>query len=181
MNLSNFVQNLGSGIVNSLPGGPVVLGLINAFLPDDKQLLGDATGTQVKGAYESLPPVDRARIAEKKIDLEITQEVEFSKRMESMSKADGQSTRPKIALRMANILMFTIGLFSMVLVYAITTKDADLLKSLNDIWLLFGVLTGTPATILVHYFGVLRKEQHARVGHNGGLAGLVGQFRGKGL
>ena len=178
MNIGGMLKTVATGIVSSFPGGSAVLGLVNAFLPNDKQLPIDATGLQVESAYKLLPPADQVRIASKEIDLGVTQEEEFSKRMSAMSKADGQSTRPKIAYIMARVLFIEIVLFSIVMVYAIVDGKSELIRSLEDLWMLFGVLTGTPATILVHYFGVLRKEQHARVGQKSGIMGVIAQFRG---
>lgn len=80
-----------------------------------------------------------------------------TERIKAMAAADGQSTRPKIALMMAKVLSFEILAFTVLCFW-----QPKMLES-QSIWLVFGVLTGTPAGVLMKYFGELRKEQANRL------------------
>jgi len=156
-----------------IPGGPAVVAAVNAFLPDDKKLTADAQGGQIMAAIEGLPPEQKASLLEKDIDLKISQDENWTARYREMVKADGQSTRPKIALMMAWLVVGETTVFMALLAWGVSAGG---LAALNQpfLWTVFGVLTGLPAGLLGKYFGELRREQANRLGAGGG--GLFGKI-----
>lgn len=144
-----------AGTLNPALGA--VIGVVNTFLPEEEKLPETATGSDVEAKVNQLPPEQRASIFEKEIDLKIAQEEGWTARYEAMCKGDGQSTRPWIAKQMTRVLSFEIMAFT---VWAFMYPD-----QMNNpvLWTVFGTLTGVPATILLNYFGNLRKEQGQRM------------------
>ena len=90
-------------------------------------------------------------------------EENWTERYVAMVKADSQSTRPKIALIMAWLVVIESIVFISFLSYSVYTSG---ISSLNQpyLWTVFGVLTGIPSGILGKYFGELRREQANRLG-----------------
>lgn len=168
MNIGKILKSVGMGLVREIPGADAIIGIVNGFLPADKKLPAEATGTQVQSAIDGLPEKDRASVMSKEIDLKIAEEEGWTDRYTAMVKADGQSSRARIAVMMAQILCFEIAAFT---VWAFVYPE-----QMNNpvLWTVFGVLTGTPAGVLMKYFGELRKEQGQRLGaSSGGSAGIL--------
>lgn len=130
--------------------------LINAVLPADKQLGESSTGSDAELAINQLTPDQRASLLEREVDLKIAQEEGWTARYQAMCQSDGQSTRPRIALMMAQALVFEILAFT---VWAFWFPEQ---MSNPVLWTVFGTLTGVPASLLAKYFGELRKEQRNR-------------------
>ncbi|WP_444894913.1 hypothetical protein [Microbulbifer sp. SSSA005] len=144
--------------------------VINAVLPQDKQLPPSATGTDADQCVQALPPEQRASLLERQMDLHIAQEEGWTSRYTAMCQADGQSSRAQIALMMAKVLCFEILAFTLwAFVYPEQMQSPVL-------WTVFGTLTGVPATLLGKYFGELRREQSKRQEAMGASpsTGLVG-------
>ncbi len=161
MNIKSILKGAASIAASIIPGGNEILGLVNNFLPEDKQMPTTATGQQILDAVESLPPEQSQFILAKEIDLAIAQEEGWSERYIAMAKTDGQSTRPRIALIMAKLMSFAILLMIVLLFYIAATDGLDSINN-TSIWTIFGVLTATPAGVLMKYFGELRREQTNR-------------------
>lgn len=162
---------------------PVVgaaLAAVNAFLPDEDKLPVDATGQQITDKVASLPPDQRAQLMIREVDLQIAQEEGWTERYKAMVQADGQSTRPKIALMMAKILSAMLLGFVVLLFYIAATEGMSAIMD-GSLWTIFAALTATPAGILGKYFGELRKEQGQRLGFQppGALSGLTALFNRK--
>ena len=156
-NVGEILKNVGMGLVSEIPGASAVIGLVNGFLPADKKLPETATGAQVQSAIDGLPESDRAAVMNKKLDVEIALDKGWTSRYEAMCSADGQSTRPRIAIMMAQVMSFEILAFTVwCFIYPEQMKNPVL-------WTVFGVLTATPAGVLMKYFGELRKEQGQRL------------------
>ena len=151
------IKPFASVAASFIPGGPAVVGLLNAVLPADKRLPPTATGQQISDAHASLTPEQQASLAEKEVDFKIAQEEGWTDRYVAMTKSDGQSTRPKIAMMMAQVVCFEIIAFTVwCYVYPV--------QMVNPVtWTVFGTLTGVPAGLLGKYFGELRKEQANRL------------------
>ncbi|WP_299580931.1 hypothetical protein [uncultured Microbulbifer sp.] len=144
--------------------------IINAVLPQDKQLPSSATGIEAEQSVQTLRLEQRASLLERQVDLHIAQEEGWTSRYIAMCQADGQSSRAQIALMMAKVLCFEILAFTLwAFVYP---------EQMNNpvLWTVFGTLTGVPATFLGKYFGELRREQNKRQETMGAApsTGLVG-------
>jgi len=171
---------LASVAASLIPGGPLILGAVNALLPEDKKLPPSATGSQIVDAVESLPPEARASLMEKRIDLQIAQEEGWTDRYKAMTAADKQSTRPKIALMMAQVTCFVILIFTVAISVQIFTTGIESLASASGAWTVFATLLGIPSAVLAKYFGELRKEHSQRLGvKDQGMNALLKSIIGK--
>jgi hypothetical protein len=130
--------------------------LINVLLPTGKQLPAGATGEQAQSVIDTLPPDQKQSILEKELDLKIAQEEGWTSRYQAMCQADGQSTRPRIALMMGQVMCFEICAFT---VWCFVYPEQMASPAL---WTVFATLTGVPAGLLGKYFGELRREQRNR-------------------
>jgi hypothetical protein len=174
MSIWKTIANIGTAAVATVfPAAAPLIPLVNKLLPDDKQLPETATGTELAQAYESLPPEQRVEIDRIAASITIAQEEGWTERYAAMCQADGQSTRPKIALMMAQVLCFEILAFT---VWCFVCQD-----QMNNpiLWTVFASLTAVPGGLLGKYFGELRREQGQRLGVNAGglLAGVARMFK----
>jgi len=161
---------------NFIPGGPAVVAAINNFLPDDEKLPPTATGGEILARLQALPPEQQASVLEKDIDLQIAREEGWTERYQAMCEADGQSTRPKIALLMARMLAIPYVLIGLAMVYAVVAGQA----ALKDLWPTLLAYLGVPLGILNKYFGELRREQGQRLGvEDKGLFASIGRMLGR--
>lgn len=167
-----------------IPGGPLILGAVNAMLPDDKKLPETATGNDIRNAVNQLPPEQRGSLMEKKLDVEIAEINSWEGIQASLSKADqaGSSTRPLIALMMAWCIVLFVALFSIVWGYSVVADHYDTLETLNESWPMMLAVIGTPTTLLRSYFGMRTKEKTARYSAASGqpvgaIANLIGALR----
>ncbi len=161
-----------------IPGGPAILAAVNAVLPPDKRLPDTATGGEILSAVDALPADQRAALMEREIDLQIEQERGWTERYKAMAEADGQSTRPRIALMMAWLFVFETVAFAGLLGWGVYQGGIEALNQ-PYLWTVFASLTALPAGLLGKYFGELRREQQNRLGMQkpGPLAGLLGVLR----
>ena len=136
MKFKDILKTVGVGLLSSNPVGASILGAVNMFLPDEKKLPKGSTGAQVNEAVESLLPAQKASLMEKEIDLEIEQEKGWTRRYEAMAKADGQSTRPKIALMMAKVFCGVLLGFMIIIAYAVVKEGFEVLNS-PYVWQVF--------------------------------------------
>lgn len=166
MNISDILKTTAAvtGAVNPLLGAAI--GVANQFLDKEDQIPQSATGAEVQSKIESLPPETRQQIYSKQIDLKIAQEEGWTERYKAMAAADGQTTRPQIALRMCNTLCFAVLAFCVLIFWRPGVLENE------GVWVVFGTLTGVPATILMNYFGNLRRE-HAQRQETLGAAGTA--------
>lgn len=146
-----------------IPGGPAIVAAVNAVLPPEKRLNEVSTGADVLKAVEGLPPEQRASLMEKEVDLQIEQEKGWTERYKAMAEADGQSTRPRIALMMSRLFVAETVAFVSILGFGVHN---DGLAAMNQpyLWTVFASLTALPAGLLGKYFGELRREQANRLG-----------------
>lgn len=168
MDLWNIVKKVGATALNiALPGsGSLVLGAINAVLPDDKQLPVDATGQQAMSAISSLPPEQQASLMEKQFDIDITEIKESHATVRAMLESDAnnpQSTRPYIAKQSFHVIAFTIIVTVSIWAVAIWRKDAESIKAITDGWPFVLSVLGPLVGLLWNYFGKIQIEARERL------------------
>lgn len=169
------IEPVGSLVGGFVPYvGPAVKA-INSFMPDDKKLPDDASKDEIKDAVDSLLPEQKAALMEKKVELEIVKEKEWSKVVDSLAKADatGSSTRPDIAMVMAWLIVFIDGIFSLCLAWAVYKESIDI----SEAWPMALALTTLPAVLLKAYFGMRTEEKKARYAQAAGqphISGVIG-------
>ncbi|MCK4620718.1 MAG: hypothetical protein KAT62_00745 [Desulfuromonadales bacterium] len=103
----------------------------------------------------------------------IAKEQGWTERYKAMVDADGQSTRPQIAMLMAWALLIPYVVIGCAMAYAIFTKQVELV----DMWPTLLAYLSIPLAILNKYFGELRKEQGQRLGMQQ-PSGLLGSLFG---
>lgn len=183
MKLWDIVKNIGSAVIaNAVPGGGLLLGAINGFLPDDKKLPDNATGSDVQSAINQLPPEQQALIMEKEFDVDMTKIRESNQTVRAMLESDAknpQSTRPYIAKGSFHVIAFSILVIISAWAYGVITGDDIIIKAVVDGWPFVLAAIG-PLVVLLHaYFGVLKQEHKNKLdAANGsstpaGLAGIL--------
>lgn len=185
MKLIDIIKTVGAGIIReTVPGGGLLLGAINALLPPDKKLPDTATGQDIDYVIKGLPAEHRAAILDKEFDVELTQIKESYSTLRVMLEQDAknpQSTRPKIALGAFRVVS-TISLLVVAMwAWAVIDGDEKLVKAIVDGWPWVLALVGPFVGWLNYYFGVLKTEQKNRLdAANGsttsGLVSLISSF-----
>ena len=185
MNLWDVVKEVGGAVIsNVVPGGKLLMGVVNELLPDDKKLPIGATGNDVQAAIESLPPTDRARIMEKEIDVDLTNIRETHSTVRAMLESDAknpQTTRPYIAKHAFHVIAFSVVATTIMWGYAVAVQNAEMVKTVMDGWIFIVGVNGTLATVLLTYFGSIRKEHKQKMDAAGGNpqpGGIVGLITG---
>lgn len=181
MKLLDIVKNVGSAIIsNVVPGGGMIVDVINDLLPDDQKLSKNATGSDINNAISKLPPEDQARIMEKEFDVDMTQIKESHSTVRAMLESDVQNqhtTRPYIAKQSFHVIAVTIVITVLMWAYGVYKQDSAMVKEIMDGWQ-FILAIIAPLVVLLHaYFGVLRSEHKNKLDAANGAAvpsGLTG-------
>ena len=182
MNLLKIIKKIGGGIIkNAVPGGGMLLGAVNEFLPKGSKLGENATGADLGAAVDALPAAERTKLLAKEFDVEI----EGLKTIQLMLRSDAknpQTTRPHIALGCFYVIAFTtimtVGMWG----YAVFTDKAVMVKAIMGGWPFVVAITGTLSTVLLSYFGNLVKEGKNKmdaangISQPSGIAGLIGSL-----
>ena len=186
MDIGSILRKVGGAVIKSVvPGGGIMIDVVNSLLPDDKKLPVGATGSQAQQAIESLPPDQRMSILSKELDVEIEEIKGWSNVVDSLAKADasGATTRPKIALMMARAVAFAIGIIVSLWGFAVYGKDVATLEAISEGWPFIVAILATPTALLRAYFGMRSKEKKARYGAatgqsiaGNGFSGLLRSF-----
>lgn len=165
MKLGDILKKVGSTIIrNVVPGGGLIVDVVNSFLPKEKKLSEDATGEQIDQAVKTLTSEQQSQIYMKEIDVELAEINSWTQVQGSLAEADkaGASTRPQIALMMAKIVAFVVLAFSSMWIVAIFRDQVEMIKRLADSWPLMLTIVATPTALLRAYFGMRSKEKKER-------------------
>jgi hypothetical protein len=168
MKLWDILKTVGTGVITSVTGGaaPLVLGAINAVLPDDAKLPEGATGQQAQDALASIPAEARAKLMDKEFDVQITQIKEQHSTARTMLETEAvspHSTRPKIALGAFYVVSGISILVASGWFYAVVTSDSIMIKAITDGWPWLAAITLPFIGWLNRYFGILAKEQKQKL------------------
>ncbi len=165
MDLGSILKKAGSAVISSVvPGGGLIVELINEFLPDDKKLPGTATGTDAQNAIDGLTPELRLQLLTRKLDVEIAESNDWAKVQSSLAQADatGNTTRPKIALMMAWLVVLQVTVVALSIGYSAVTQQDETIRVLSESWQMFTASMGIPTAVLLQYFGKRTKEKIER-------------------
>ena len=189
MDLWSIVKTVGSGIISAaVPGGPLIVGAINEFLPDDAKLPENATGQQAQDALATIPAEQRAQLMDRQFDVQETQIKESYASNRAMLEADAvtpHTTRPYIAKHSFHVVAFTSIVTVSLWAYGIIKADADMVETIVNGWPFLLAAIGPLVVLLQAYFGVLKQEQKNKLDAAGGvsqpngLAGLISSFVGR--
>jgi len=148
-------------IKEAVPGGGLLMGVVNELLPKTKQLDPSASGDDIAAAIDSLPAADKARVLEKEFDVEMTFIKESGESNRAMLEAELKSThttRPWVIkgcfLLVAGISMDVVIMWS----WAILNSKTGLVIAITNGWPMILAILGPFFVILRSYFGILQKE-----------------------
>jgi len=176
MKLRNILSKVATiaGTINPLVGTGI--SIVNGFLPKEKQLPIEATGADVIAAHSTLAPEQQAIADDSMYQYKLDMEQEYTKQWEVMnvSDASGASTRPQIALQMSRVLIFEILAFTVYMFVILSLEGVAGLAGLEALWVVFGILTATPATLILGYFNSRSNEKKTRYAIAGGQQPITG-------
>lgn len=188
MKIWDIAKKVGSAALQvALPGaGTLIVNAVNEFMPDDKKLPVNATGSDVVSAIEVLPPEQRVKLMDKEFDVQITDIKESNETLRVMLESDAKnphSTRPYIAKGSFHIVAFVTTVIVLLWAYAVGSKDDDLVEA-GMSGSEFVVALVAPFVILLWaYFGILKQEQQNKLNAANSLPanglGLVGSLASK--
>lgn len=186
MNLWGIVKAVGTGALTAAigPAAPLVIGAINAALPDEAKLPENATGAQAQDALATIPAPERAALMDKEFDVEIAQIKESHDTVRTMLEQDAanpQSTRPYIAKGSFHVVAFVSVMTVSLWGFGILKADTKMVETIVNGWPFLLAAIG-PLVVLLHaYFGVLRQEQKQKLDAAGGMSqpsGIAGLLTG---
>lgn len=187
MDLWDIAKTVGSEVITKMvPGGAAMLATLNAFLPPDKRLPDNATGTQVDQAINQLTPTEKATLLKKKYDVDIAKIRQGNATLRAMLDSEARSphsTRPAIAMGCFLVLAFFAGCIAAAIVWCVVHGQTETLAAMEGLTLLIGSVTVTFAYVLKAYFGILSQEsrdkQNAANGfqNTAALSSLVGALK----
>lgn len=167
MKLMDVIKTVGSGAVRELiPGGGMLIEAVNAWLPEDKRLPVNATGSDIGSAVGSLPPEQRAQLMAKEFDVDLTRIREANETVRAMLDADTKNphtTRPHIAKGAFYVVAFTSVVTVLAWAYGVLTGNAEIVGAVTDGYAFVLSVIGPLVTLLWAYFGILRAEQKNRL------------------
>jgi hypothetical protein len=168
MKLWDILKTVGTGVIASAagPAAPLVLGALNAVLPDDAQLPDAATGQQAQDALASIPAEARAKLMDKEFDVQITQIKETHSTARTMLETEAvspHSTRPKIAYQSFQVVAYVSIAVVTGWLYAVVTDNSVMMKALTDGWYFVAAVTLPFISFLDRYFGKLVTEQKQKL------------------
>lgn len=166
MKLFDILGKVGGAIVKTVvPGGGLIVDLVNEFMPADKKLPSGATGSDMQAAVDGLPADQRAQLMDREFDVEEVQIRESNDTLRTMLESDAKSphtTRPKIAYQSFQVVAFSNVVAISIWAWAVI-NSADPLESVTNGWPFILAITGTLTTLLLAYFGILKQEHKNRL------------------
>jgi len=185
MDILSVLKTVGIGLLSSTPLGVAAIPIINAFLPDDKQLSGDSSGEEATKAINDLPPEARKQLSLAKINLQVEEERGQTSRYEAMCAADGQETRAKLVNKAMNALIALSLIFVAAVAWVYIEKGAQAAFS-YQMAAVFITVSGTFAYVVRAYMGDLKTETQSRHSVESGtpskptgIAGIISAIQGK--
>ena len=165
MKLFDILKKAGSIALRTvIPISGPIIDTVNSFLPKDKQLPVDVTGDQINRVIDTLPPGQQAQLLSKEYDVEIVEINSWTQIQASLAEADkaGASTRPKVAVMMAEVVSFVIIFFTSILMIAVANNQTDMVGRVTQLWPVILAFIGTPVALLRAYFALRTKEKKNR-------------------
>lgn len=178
MKLLDILGKVGGAVVKTMvPGGGLIVDVVNEFLPDDKKLPADATGSDMQAAVDSLPPDQRAQLLGREFDVQIEQHHSLQAMLQA-EQSSTHTTRPRIALGAFHLVAFVSIVSISLWAYAIAAGDSSMVEKVTGGWPFVAAVVGPFVTLLWAYFGVLKQEQRNRLNAangstSGGLSAII--------
>lgn len=179
MKLLDILGKVGGAVVKTMvPGGGLIVDVVNEFLPEDKKLPAEATGTDIANVVDQLPPDKRAELLGREFDVQIEQHHTLQAMLQA-EQSSQHTTRPRIALGAFHLVAFVSIVAISLWAYAIGAGDEEMVTAVTDGWPFVAAVVGPFVTLLWAYFGVLKQEQKNRLDAAGnrsassGFSGLI--------
>ena len=174
MRLPDILKKVGGAVVKTMvPGGGLIVDVVNEFLPDSKKLPPDATGSDMQAAVDSLPPDQRAQLLSREFDVQVEQHHTLQT-MLLAEQSSQHTTRPRIALGAFHLVAFVTIVSASLWAYAVAARDSGLVAAVTDGWPFVAAMISPFVTLLWAYFGVLKHEQRAKLNAaNGSTSGAL--------
>ena len=174
MKLLDILGKVGGAVVKTMvPGGGLLVDVVNEFLPDDKKLPSDATGSDMQAAVDSLPPDQRAQLLGREFDVQVEQHRSLQAMLRA-EQASTHTTRPRIAMLSFHLVAFVSIVAILLWACAIAAGDESMVTAVTEGWPFVAALVGPFVTLLWAYFGVLKQEQRNRLNAaNGSTSGVL--------
>ncbi len=182
MDFWSIVKKVGSSALQiALPGtGSLIVGAINAVLPDDKQLPEHATGADVDNALVHVPSEQRAALMDKQFDVtteQLRQAGESNRAMLAAESISTHTTRPYIAKGSFQVVAITTLIAISAWAFGVVTGDDAMIEKVVDGWPFLLAATAPLVALLRAYFGILKSEQADKLNVSQGTpaqSGLLG-------
>ena len=163
MKLLEIVKTVGGAVVrNAVPGGGLLVDVVNEFLPYGKKLPAEATGYDIASAVDSLPAEQRAPLMSREFDVQLEQHHTLQAMLQA-EQCSTHTTRPRIALGAFHLVAFVSIVAISLWAYAVAVKDDELVAAVTDGWPFIAAVVGPFVTLLWAYFGILKQEQRNRM------------------
>lgn len=163
MNLLDILRTAGSAAVKAaVPGGGLIVDIVNEFLPDGGKMPSNATGSGLLDAIDQLPPSQAAQLLGREFDVQIEQHHSLQTMLQA-EQVSQHTTRPRIALGAFHLVAFVTIVAISLWAYAVAVKDDTLVAAVTNGWPFVAAVVGPFVTLLWAYFGVLKQEQRNRL------------------
>lgn len=151
-----------TAMINPVVGSAILA--LNKVLDPGDQIPMSSTVADIEAGYNKLPPDQQISLRESQIELDITESNNWAQVQMHLADADanGASTRPAIANRMAWLVVSVIGLLVAALLYAVGMGDTAMVNAITDTMPLIGTLMVAPTGIVMQYTGARTREKNNR-------------------
>ena len=184
MNLSDVLKTVGSAVVrNTVPGGGILVDVVNAALPAAMRLAADATGQEIEATIKTLPADKQAEILSREFDVQIEHIKQGNESIRAAIRADANdphTTRPYIAKQAFHVVAFVIVTVMLLWSYAVFASKHGMVLQITEGWPFVLAILGPLVTLLWAYFGVLREEHKSKMNASNGMSslGVLGTIAG---
>lgn len=163
MNLFEIAKRVGTGLIREIvPGGGLLIDVVNEILPDGQKLPANATGEMLETAAKGLPPEQQAALILKQFDVQINETTQSNETLRAMLASEAvtpQSTRPRIAYGCFWVAALSTGTIVFAWAYAVLIGDQAMIQAVTNGWPFVASITAPFVTLLWAYFGILKQEQ----------------------
>lgn len=174
MKLWDFVKRAGAAVVRDVvPGGGLVVDLVNEFLPQSEKLPADATGDTMAAAISRLPPEKQAELRDKELSVAETEIKESASTLRAALETEAKSphtTRPRIALGSFRLTAAVSLIAVSAWAYKIVTDTGSTVADVANGWPFLAAVVAPFVVLLRAYFGVLQVESRDRLDAAGGAS-----------
>jgi hypothetical protein len=184
MKIADILKKVGAGVIkNTVPGGALIVDIVNDLLPDKYKLPEDVTGSDLEKTIKGLPPEAQAAIFEKELNIQQIEIQESHSTLRVALDSDAKnphSTRPYIAKHSFHVIGVAILITVSAWAYGVVIGNAEIVRSVMDGWPFILAAVGPLVYLLHAYFGILKTEHknkldaaNGKQAQSEGIAGII--------